>query len=56
VNAPKDDFYDKTVMSCPVKTGYVLPKNWCAQVNQISRPQTGKTNGSYEIAGPPPLD
>ena len=50
------DRYDPTVLSCPTKAGYVPPAKWCGDgVNETSIPQTGQTNGRYEIAGPPPL-
>ncbi|HTJ63101.1 MAG TPA: hypothetical protein VL899_04755 [Alphaproteobacteria bacterium] len=49
------DFFDKTVVSCPTKPGFVQPADWCNSTNQVSRPQSGTTPGFYTLGLPPPV-
>jgi hypothetical protein len=48
--------FDPNIVSCPTKTGFVAPKDWCMQLNQVSRPSSVQTApGFYSIGAPPPL-
>jgi hypothetical protein len=53
VNPPS--FFDPKVIKCTAKAGFVAPKDWCDQLNQVSRPQAEKEPGFYTIGAPPPV-
>ncbi len=52
-----DKHSDPAVISCPTKTGFVAPKDWCTGVNELAQPSAAhNAPGNYSLSTPPPLN